>query len=215
MVRAVESLPRPFPSTKKLLAMFAAIETAVKIDDAGVPPAAHGYRRPFALAAEYAAGKTIGRWPTMSAAEAALGLYKDAVGNAVRISALPHQVVALFNDEELSFELGRRLLAIRKCVGVNAMRRNAEIIRLSGMQLSNEVILAVLAGAPIPAQDPVVSIKLVSRKTGSHLRIESDHMTELVKYIDEIQSYCEDRLNPYLRALLLSLETSAGRRRKA
>jgi hypothetical protein len=216
MVRAVESLPRPFPPTKKLLAMLAAVETSIKTDAVVGTPASNGDRRPLALAAEYAIGKTQGRWSTMVAAEAALGLYKDAVGSSVRISSLPDQVKALFDEDEMSFELGRRLLAIRKSVGIKAMQQHAENIRLRRTQFSNEVILAVLAGASIPARDQLVSVNLVSRRSGSHLRIESPQMKYLVKDIPIVEVWLNGLLEPRIRDLqLLSVGPNPRRRRRA
>jgi hypothetical protein len=160
---------------------------------------------PLGLAKEYERGKLQGRWSTRTDADSVLGLAKDTVGVALRISKLPRTVLEVFEPEEIIFFLGRKLLSIQKAVGHRIFLENAKAASATRPRPTREQIFAILAGdrhRPSRHSGHVqpVTVALRVRVSGAetYIRVTSPQIMLLGKHTEAIREWCE---------LLLAKET--------
>lgn len=106
---------------------------------------------PLPLAKIYAEGVCAGSWANRAAAARALGMTGWEVKLAVQIAALPSEITALFNRDDLTFWLGRQILSLASQKGIDSLVALAVEIPAEQRPLSVVDGMTLLKGMQIEA----------------------------------------------------------------
>jgi hypothetical protein len=112
-----------FPSTEALLEAL-----GKRLEEIRTVPESEIAVFPMLLAKEYIAGLESGRWSTQAEASLMLKVPRQHVVRAVQISRLPVELLELFNPNDLTFRVGRRLLSLKESIGLDLLINRASPI---------------------------------------------------------------------------------------
>jgi len=99
---------------------------------------------PLPLALAYADGLGDGKWASMRGASVALGHYDNKVGLAVRIAGLPSEILSLFDRNDVTFWVGRKILSLARARGFDSLITAAGDVPVDSRPLSMSEGVAVL-----------------------------------------------------------------------
>jgi hypothetical protein len=152
-------------------------------------------RAPLLIAKEYENGKVLGRWRSHTAAEAVLGMKKDTMGVAIRISKLPAEVLKLFDTEQFRFFDGQKLLKLQNKLGLQQLIQNASAVSSMKPVPRKIEIFELLAGrkqgSRVAPGEVNVEFRMISKGGVSHIRITCPEIDVLSGRLDEIKAWCE------------------------
>ena len=99
---------------------------------------------PLPLALAYADGLRDGKWASMRGASVALGHYANKVGLAVQIAGLPPEILSLFDRDDVTFWVGRKILSLARARGFDSLITAASDVPVDSRPLSMREGVAVL-----------------------------------------------------------------------
>ncbi|MFP3565460.1 hypothetical protein [Paraburkholderia sp. SIMBA_030] len=143
---------------------------------------------PRNIADRYHLGVTKGHWTSYSGCARALNISRKKIRDATHISALWLSLPNLFHEAELTFAVGRKLLALDKDCGRQVLLQRARIIhsRMRGIETTSETILREFNDENVRPSD--LSCVRIRRGRGTkRLIIECDHPDFLFQYRRELE----------------------------
>lgn len=143
---------------------------------------------PKNISDRYHLGVTQGEWNSYSECARVLNLSRRNISDAVAIRELPDCIRHLFDERSLSFAVGRRLLAMRKDMGVDEMIERAR--RIDDMfQTGGRIASNVLQELNEPYIRPSVysRVRIKKGRGSNRLIIECKDAAFLMQYRREIE----------------------------
>lgn len=176
---------------------------------------AYAFRRnaeslPLDVAREYFSGVEAGRWKSAAKASVHLRHSPSRVCRALKVAALPGDVVTLFSAKApLTFEVGDKLLKLRVALGEDRLVRNAKRLIDRCGHLDSRAIADALASGEVKNTGRITT-RITVGPGGRSLRIQSDRLDLLIAAKAEIERFLDVIANSADTRAMLN-----NRRRKA
>ncbi|MEX3931222.1 hypothetical protein AB4Y32_05260 [Paraburkholderia phymatum] len=156
---------------------------------------------PMALSDRFHRGIVDGEWTSYSACSRALRISRRKISDAVAIGQLPPGVRSLFWESQLTFAVGRKLLAIERRVDTRELDARANKIRYIADKYTAGQVLRELNGENVPL-GPFSRLRVKKGRGAGRLIIECDHPDFLLRYRREM----ETALNKVVRKIAADQE---------
>ncbi|SEK02375.1 hypothetical protein SAMN05192539_103158 [Paraburkholderia diazotrophica] len=154
---------------------------------------------PMYILNRYRLGIINGEWTSYSGCCRALGISRRNISDAVAIGQLPDGVRCLFKEADLTFSVGRKLLAIERIVGTKTLQARAHNISYLAREHTAEHVLREL-NTDDPWPEKFSRIRIKKGRGVGRLIIECDHADRLFLYRREMES----ALNKVVNKLAMS-----------
>lgn len=143
---------------------------------------------PRNIADRYHIGVTKGHWTSYSGCARALNISRKKIRDAMHISALWLSLPRLFHEAELSFAVGRKLLALDKDWGRQVLLQRAQSIylQMKGMGTTAETVLREFNNENVRPSD-LSHVRIRRGRGTKRLIIECDHADFLFQYRRELE----------------------------
>ncbi|WP_213766506.1 hypothetical protein [Caballeronia sp. dw_19] len=150
-----------------------------------------GESLPLVVAANYYSGVKAGHWTSGTGAAKYLNHSASRVSLALRIAALPEEVIDLFGElAPLTFEIGKKLLSLKAALGPSKLGQNARSVyeKCEGLN-ANERVDAIASGRRERVDNSFVTLTV--GPDGRSLRVSSDRIDLLIAARAEIKRFLE------------------------
>ena len=150
-----------------------------------------GESLPLVVAANYCSGVKSGNWTSATGAAKFLNHSASRVSLALRIAALPEEVINLFGElAPLTFEVGKKLLSLKAALGPSKLGQNARSLyeKCEGLSASERVD-AIASGRRDRVDTSFVTLTV--GPDGRSLRVSSDRIDLLIAARAEIKRFLE------------------------
>ncbi|SED04835.1 hypothetical protein SAMN02787142_2440 [Burkholderia sp. WP9] len=141
---------------------------------------------PRTISDRYHLGVTRGEWTSYSGCSRALNISRKNIRDAVYIKALRDSLPALFSETELTFAVGRKLLALDKEWGREALLQRARGVRSEVKGATAETVLREFNGENVQPSD-FSRVRIRKGRGTKRLIIECDHAEFLFRYRRELE----------------------------
>jgi hypothetical protein len=150
-----------------------------------------GESLPLDVAANYFLGVKAGHWTSATGAAQFLNHSASRVSLALRIAALPDEVIDLFGElAPLTFEVGKKLLSLKAALGQSKLGQNARSLyeKCEGLS-ANERVDAIGSGRRDRVDNSLVTLTV--GPDGRSLRVSSERIDLLIAAKAEIERFLE------------------------
>lgn len=161
---------------------------------------------PAYVSNRYRLGTINGEWTSYSDCSRASGISRRNISHAVSIGQLPDSVKSLFKETDLTFAVGRKLLAIERNLGTNRLQARASDIRSMAHEHTAEYVLRELNGDNVRPEN-FSRIRIKKGRGAKRLIIECDDAVLLLRYRREMEA----ALNKTVRKLTVSQKEQTER----
>jgi ParB-like chromosome segregation protein Spo0J len=162
---------------------------------------------PRYISDRYHLGIVNGEWRSYSGCSRALRISRRSISNAVSLWQLPDSVRLLFKEAELTFAVGRKLLALEKELGSKELLARASYIRSTAHEHTAEHLLRELKGENVRPGE-FSRLRIRKGRGTNRLIIEAEHAGFLFPYRREMAA----ALNQVVKKLTVSPEADEMRR---
>ncbi|TCG03483.1 hypothetical protein BZM27_48135 [Paraburkholderia steynii] len=146
-------------------------------------------------------GIVNGEWTGYTSCSRALRISRRNISEAVSIGQLPDSVRSLFKETELTFAVGRKLLALEIDLGSKELLARASYIRSSAHEHTANHLLRELKGENVSPGE-FSRLRIRKGRGSKRLIIDCDHAEFLFRYRREMEA----ALNQVVRKLTVSPE---------
>ncbi|WP_158515234.1 hypothetical protein [Paraburkholderia phytofirmans] len=143
---------------------------------------------PRNISHRYHLGVAKGEWTSYSGCSRALNISRKNIRDAVYIKALWHSLPVLFAETELTFAVGRKLLALDKDWGRQVLLQRAQSIylKMKGMGATAETVLREFNNENVRPSD-LSRVRIRRGRGTKRLIIECNHADFLFQYRRELE----------------------------
>ncbi|MGY6129486.1 hypothetical protein ACW9YV_29740 (plasmid) [Paraburkholderia strydomiana] len=141
---------------------------------------------PKNISSRYHLGEARGEWTSYSACARALGISRKNIRDAVHINALCSSLPVHFSEAQLTFAVGRALLALDKEFGRQALLRRVLTLSLEVEGVTPETVLRELNGETVQPSD-LSRIRIRKGRGPKRLIIECNNAGLLFGYRRELE----------------------------
>lgn len=143
---------------------------------------------PRNISDRYHLGVAKGEWTSYSGCSRALNISRKNIRDAVYIKALRDSLPVLFAETELTFAVGRKLLALDKDWGRQVLLQRAQSIylKMKGMGTTAETVLREFNNENVRPSD-LSRVRIRRGRGTKRLIIECDHADFLFQYRRELE----------------------------
>jgi hypothetical protein len=156
---------------------------------------------PRYISDRYHLGIINGEWTSYSGCSRALGISRRNISDAVSIGELPDSVRCLFKESDLTFAVGRRVLAIEKELGTEKLQARAQNISYMAREQTAEQVLREFNWHNVQPGE-LSRVRIKKGRGARRLIIECDHAEFLFLYRREMEA----ALNKVVSELAVKLE---------
>lgn len=141
---------------------------------------------PRTISDRYHLGVNKGEWTSYSGCSRALNISRKNIRDAVYIKALRDSLPVLFSETELTFAVGRKLLALDKEWGREVLLQRARGLNSRMKGATAETVLREFNGENVRPSNPS-RVRIRKGRGTKRLIIECDHAEFLFRYHRELE----------------------------
>lgn len=162
---------------------------------------------PRYISDRYHLGIVNGEWKSYSGCSRALRISRRSISNAVSLGQLPDRVTTLFKDADLTFAVGRKLLAIEKDIGSEELLARASYIRHWADERTADQLLRELKRENVSPEE-LPRLRIRKGRGSRRLVIDCDYAEFLFPYRREMEA----ALNQVVKKFTVGPATEETRR---
>lgn len=142
---------------------------------------------PRYISDRYYLGIVNGEWKSYSGCSRALRISRRSISDAVSLGQLPDRVRSLFKEAELTFAVGRKLLALEKDLGRKELLMRASNIRNVPYEHTADHVLRELKGENVSPGE-IFRLRIRKARGSKRLIIDCDYAEYLFRYRREMEA---------------------------